>query len=1304
MKQTIEKITAVAIGFALTPLFGGDNVWVNATGQNIKWADSAGSWLSGTVPDWSPSAALADTTYITNETAVLQNSYGQSKDDNSSSHAPVYLYQNSVEVSANHAFMLTGRGCIWKVNDLSRCLGWLGAYRDVDDSRTYGLGARCGIDFLATPEHTPIANSIDLSGRFQLNNMTTDNSTALVKEVFGDGIFDVNTGSTSRKIEIGASAGGNDLQAAVAKDSVLVVNGATLEPGVKGDPWLHLDASVQSSIENGVEDDGRSVAKWMDVRGNRTDYPWAEGTQGNARPRTATDSATGLGIVDFGYPNGGNKSYRGEADYIGHVGYLRLREAGGTANITKAIVESFWVFRDNSASNQTSMVLGSSLKGCPFSRPYKGGYYNSAPLFANYSWNLPLRSGLVYLDGHRIRPSEIVDTVSTFRLVNVALNGVADVQNIGMYDEWKDENRNSNYTWWGGFKLAEMILYTNRLTSAERAAVNAYLAKKWQVPGYEQGRDFGRVTLAKGAELEVKAGTVRVGGLAVSKENDEFVKRGEGDLELSRYAGPAKLHVEGGSVRFVDGDAEVDDSAIASDPLFRFDADVAANAMVISNGTGAVVTNYVTRWNSSYTNSAGLAYYAVRGTAGETIGGTWTLFSSKCPFVTMDTPTGRRAVDFGSYASLGGHASGWTNVVDTAFMDVKREGGISANQRQAREIFAVIKRKHDAVRVIGGSTYEFLVNGGYASYENYAPGSAQGMTMTINGEDFDWRSAKVPTDRFLVVNLRYSTAVMPDQLSGDRGIYTMGAYVLCEEIAYPRRLTEKERVNTEAYLMKKWLGEDHPRLDKGGYAFASVSYGAAAEPEVMSDLDMTAEVMTVAASGTLVKRGMGDCTVKAFSGAVEAIDVEEGSLSIGVPPAVAKAMFHLDASDADTLVISNDVATGNRLVTSWRDPVSGITATPTYETDRNRTVTKGAITRSWSEFAAYPRYQMHAVGDRTMPHVNFGGHSKGDDPSYTWSEWSAGMQLSKAVNFREVHTVFCDIDQNEDGAAAVARANFVTSSGNYKYSRGGALICAPSAWVSEEYIAPTRNGVLMLDGETREPTYKVTDFNFHVFGSAPLEAISSDRICADRVTARGGQKICEMLFFESPLSNDERTALQAYLYNKWCGAGVLAKPVISYSAFSVSAESTLTLSNDWATISAGVISGGGTIKTPGVTASSFAPEGTLSLVGDVAAESGFTFVTEWRGAEDYDRIVVDGTFTVPVSGTVNLTLGEDVSLMPVGSCLELVTATSIANPQNLRNWTCNVPEQVRGKPGFELVDGSRILLVIRPRGTTIIIK
>ena len=216
--------------------------------------------------------------------------------------------------------------------------------------------------------------------------------------------------------------------------------------------WLKSDVNVDCAS-------GSSVATWYDCRetcesgvyGNthlRADS--REGTTGE--PTTVWPTKTTDGI-DFGTYGSGR--------------WMRFQNAVGEDVDIEKVHHAFVVYSIDTAKG-LGFVLGVKKGAQPYFHRGNGVYLSeqSAPLVA--------RAGQFRLDGVRIDP--IVTPVQTGRhLLSYEAGGMPKVHVEALFfdREVNDKER------CGGGVLAEVVLFTNRLHSAERLAVENYLAVKY---------------------------------------------------------------------------------------------------------------------------------------------------------------------------------------------------------------------------------------------------------------------------------------------------------------------------------------------------------------------------------------------------------------------------------------------------------------------------------------------------------------------------------------------------------------------------------------------------------------------------------------------------------------------------------------------------------------------------------------------------------------------------------------------------------------------------------------------------------
>jgi AraC-like DNA-binding protein len=174
------------------------------------------------------------------------------------------------------------------------------------------------------------------------------------------------------------------------------------------------------------------------------------------------------------------------------------------------------------------------------------------------------------------------------------------------------------------------------------------------------------------------------------------------------------------------------------------------------------------------------------------------------------------------------------------------------------------------------------------------------------------------TATFKVVAFSLGEKVLVDAIAFARNSANYcGGVQIGEFLLYDRELTDVERRQTEAYLMKRWLGADHPSEVRPSPSFV---FGENVDAVLDSDCD--ASVVSVSGgTGKLEKKGSGAVVLSSGLSAEEAssLTVHEGALHIPfVKTFMDEALFHFDASKDDSLVYATDES-GNEYLSEWLD-------------------------------------------------------------------------------------------------------------------------------------------------------------------------------------------------------------------------------------------------------------------------------------------------------------------------------------------------------------------------------------------------
>jgi len=242
------------------------------------------------------------------------------------------------------------------------------------------------------------------------------------------------------------------------------------------DATLHLDATTNLTLN------GSEVTRWDDASGGNH-YAFSYSGFG---PTVAENALNGLPVVDFGT--------------IGSKKFL--------AWDTNIVIRSLFLVMN--LKHSKSAPIGTYL-------PLFGARSHFTRLGTPFVWNpagqLTVRTGNCYLNGARIHPCMYPITHNSFNLLGQVLEGssIANAFACEAYLYTDPENRADRT---GGMQLAEVIIYTRKLTERESMDTQAYLNWKWfnrLSAGYAE--PGGTVTLPS-ATTSAAGGELRVGGTA----------------------------------------------------------------------------------------------------------------------------------------------------------------------------------------------------------------------------------------------------------------------------------------------------------------------------------------------------------------------------------------------------------------------------------------------------------------------------------------------------------------------------------------------------------------------------------------------------------------------------------------------------------------------------------------------------------------------------------------------------------------------------------------------------------------------
>ena len=274
--------------------------------------------------------------------------------------------------------------------------------------------------------------------------------------------------------------------------------------------------------------------------------------------------------------------------------------------------------------------------------------------------------------------------------------------------------------------------------------------------------------------------------------------------------------------------------------------------------------------------------------------------------------------------------------------------------------------------------------------------------------------------------------------------------------------------------------------------------------------------------GNITKTGAGVLEIDSTRTGRNRVFVKEGSLAFGgaranLESVLAKALFHIDASDAASMTLGRD-ADGRTTVERWND-VRG-------NGEYARPIVKSDVTDDNAAYLQNPRapYISEAKSTTGLPLVDFGA-TPNDDPAF--GPTGCGMRLSSQFQAKEVVYVIARPDNQNHSFAMGDTANY------YFHPGGDALFIASSGFplsnIAEKYCF-LNGSPFPFAGNCVAIRTSLHTVDVALGSPAPVSLLASDRFIAANT---GGMRMAEVLLFEDMLTDDERTVLENHLHRKW---------------------------------------------------------------------------------------------------------------------------------------------------------------------------
>ncbi|MDD3546461.1 MAG: hypothetical protein PHG96_14040, partial [Kiritimatiellae bacterium] len=862
---------------------------------------------------------------------------------------------------------------------------------------------------------------------------------AEIGNLYGGGTLD-KTGAGELAI---SSTGGEKTRVIVSGGSVELDGTAPDEISVLlAKAALHLDASDDTTLTKVADADGLMVTRWDDVRKNGVYAGYSDYSSASEHYLPyctnplfrASATAKGMPLIDFGAKPG----------VIGRSNCVHKIYPNRIAGVRAA----FYV-ADHPDKAGKAMVLG-DIGGLPFmcgdsdTALYNSRYSDPAVRYADITLNLK-KTLFEGIDESALTQLHVLGQ-NTLRDTNVHLLGS------------REYYRNAT----GGTRLGEVILFTNELTRAERMLVAKHLNAKWRADEADHADVESMIASGVAAAVSVPSGkTAKIGALDASAG---LVKNGAGTLEVGALTpASATVTVNSGNVAFSVPD--LDDTTAAAGAYIWLNAENVDT--VAENGT-----NVVKIWKD---NRAGVSLTAT--TAYEE--------SPHVPRLIDSAVCNRQVVDFGRWNTS---ASAWDAGSDSAWMKLPN---YATSSHYAYNYFCVMRIKNEdkqpgndniayGMPLIWSTSMDSYHDGRPLVSANYRSVRTLAARWNINGvpvDPFTYSSLSYAsaTNEFVLVSISATLPYRCDVICKDRGDsgstkYWCGGFEIGELIMYDHPLTAEEHRDTEAYLMKKWLGKNHPAKTA---ALNEMTFNQNVDPVIDADGDMTISTLS-GGTGDIVKRGQGDVVIGAVSAVtnVNSISVEEGSLAVSLAGStfLDEALFHFDASDADSFA-DVTVTEGVTNINIWADTRNnGVTATA--DESGLATVKPKLVTVETSSGVFKPTVDFGELSWKTNSIATGVGVTVQND--------SAAMTFSSRYSVKEAFTVIADAHGSL--AESIFSDVYGTDRASHCFSRGlgGQLYYSNNVYEPFKASSIVLNALTYMDG-SRAYQSTVIPAGFHSF-------------------------------------------------------------------------------------------------------------------------------------------------------------------------------------------------------------------------------
>lgn len=848
---------------------------------------------------------------------------------------------------------------------------------------------------------------------------------------------------------------------------------------------------------------------------NQAPHPWSRTVKGTVHSGETANIMKNIGTIIGVY-----KSNMGSEPTVNDKGVIHFNDGGGSV----LAGADFDRFKDYEVDDDGVDKKGSGLK-----RPVLVHNPKSA-MKGGWVWT-GLQKGASYT-------SYWTGGWQTFAASPVSATLVANGVGLGNVIN-SDASATS-----GGQSIAELLIFDRVLGDDETREVLYYLEKKWLGKTYA-GRDGNSemtyLALRDSTEyapaqpvavtFDVPEGeSLRIGRVTGGRHSGtvlpQVIKTGDGEMtvaDASDFGG--EIAVRSGTLRLSALKRVPALEELPSFMLLRLDAsDV--STLDISDGRVSAWRNLAPRASREKVETTLVQTDEIRKPVfvADALGDGLNVLD----FGKMDSDSGRY-MQFSPYRSYQTIAA----VVDARVFCGGHLASTAFRRHKDKILNSSSWRAEDYHRLLCGQSLYICDD-----FENMVP--AKFGAAWVNGQAIDPMKEGYEAPTWQVVVLRVPSSLALVRFLGAAGSVAFsnpGGMRIGEVMAWNRPLSEDEAVDVSAYLMKKWLGRTPVGYDDGGGVpqVQTVRIGGeSAAVDVPEGVE--AKVGSLITDGTAVKTGKGTLVVCGEGDLSSGIEIQAGRIKIGECSDVESACevavnpsLRLDASDSNTFAfieygMKNEDGTpkygATNFVWNWQDRSGRIAALISDET-----------------LAKHIRPFLNTEDSELcngLPTVDFG------ECVPEWSNNSTpGRYLPLSRTLFNVRSVYMVLGSQAGGGQPLGGRNIEcidrTSKSLKDFVRVGDLKPDAGDPLFKDSGGNIKNGELWINGSRQESVSKWIPsggydlVELHVEKGVAFNALGT----GFDSYIHGGCRIGELIVFERPLTDREKTATRNYLMRKW---------------------------------------------------------------------------------------------------------------------------------------------------------------------------